>query len=190
LLPVLKQWQTGAGKHFPKGLKVHGPREHRDELQAVADKLRAVLPDLCDAYRHALVILAPDTPDAASLRARHQVELEEQNRFVLGTYAELFRVASFIEDAARASAERIRTGPSPWLATPEAQIADGLRKQLEKRGIACRNKAAEPYRCAAVWIWPYLELIGDPVPHLREALRRSVKSTPPAPVLLAWPPRQ
>jgi len=189
LLPVWKQWQTGAFKHFPKGVTVRGPRERRDDLKRVAAQLRAVLPELCDAYCDSLATLAPETPKAASLSARIRVETEEHNRFARGAYAELLRVVSMIEEAARVSDERTRTGPPTWCATPEVQIAQGLRKQLENRGIVCINKAAEPYRCAAVWIWPYLELTGDPVPHLREALRRPARSTPPTPVLLAWPPR-
>lgn len=189
LLPVWKQWQTGAFKHFPKGLKVRGPRERRDDLQATADKLRAVLPELCDAYSDALWVLGPVANDAARQRAHYLEELEKGNRFARGAHAELLRVVATIEEAARVSDERTRTGPPTWCAKPEVQIAQGLRKQLENRGIVCINKAAEPYRCAAVWIWPYLELTGDPGPHLREALRRPAKSTPPAPVLLAWPPR-
>lgn len=188
LLPVWRQWQTGAGKHFPKGLKVRGPREHRDELQAVADKLRAVLPDLCAAYRCALSVLRPPPAGADQERAGNLAELEDGNRFALGAYPELLRVVSVIEDAARASDKRIRPGPPPWLATPEAQIAGGLRQQLEERGISCRYKANEPYRRAAAWIWPYLELSGDPARHLREALSRPASGPPPAPVLPAWPP--
>jgi len=188
LLPVWKQWQTGAGKHFPKGLRVRGPRERRDDLQATADKLRAVLPELCDAYRCALSVLRPPPAGADRERADNLAELEDGNRFARGAYAELLHVVATIEEAARISDERTSTGPTSWSATPEARTARGLRLQLEQRGIVCINKAAEPYRCAAVWIWPYLELTGGPVPHLREALRRPAKSTPPAPVLLAWPP--
>ena len=116
------------------------------------------------------------------------LEKEDGNRFALGAYPELLRVVSVVEDAARASDKRIRPGQPPWLATPEAQIAGGLRQQLEERGISCRYKANEPYRRAAAWIWPYLELSGDPARHLREALSRPASGPPPAPVLPAWPP--
>ena len=187
LLPVWKQWQIGAGKHFPKGLKVRGPRERRDDLKRVADQLRAVLPELCDAYSDSLATLAPETPKGASLSARIRVETEEHNRFARGAYAELLRVVATIEEAARVSDERTRTGPPTWCAKPEVQIAQGLRKQLENRGIVCINKAAEPYRCAAVWVWSYLELSGDPMARLRQELRSPARSASPAPSLLAWP---
>ena len=187
LLPVWKQWQTGAGKHFPKGLKVRGPRERRDELQATADKLRAVLPELCDAYRCALSVLRPPPAGADRERADNLAELEDGNRVARGAYAELLRVLSTIEEAARVSDERTRTGPASWSATPEARTARGLRLQLEQRGIVCRYKENEPYRCAAVWVWSYLELSGDPMARLRQELRSPARSASPAPSLLAWP---
>jgi hypothetical protein len=187
LLPIWKQWQTGAGKHFPEGLKVHGPKEHRNELQATADKLRAVLPELCDAYRCALSVLRPPPAGADRERANNLAELEDGNRFARGAYAELLRVVATIEEAARVSDERTRTGPPTWCAKPEVQIAQGLRKQLENRGIVCRNKANGPYHRAAIWVWSYLDLTGDPADKLRNALRRTKQSASPAPSLLAWP---
>jgi hypothetical protein len=186
LLPVWKQWQTGAGKHFPAGLKVHGPRERRDELQGTADKLRAVLPELCDAYRCALSVLRSPPAGADRERADNLAEMEDGNRFALGAYAELLRVVATIEEAASFSDECTHTGPASWSATPETRVARGLRLQLEKRGIVCRNKAAEPYRHAAGWVWPYLDLTGAPARYLRDELRRNTQTTSPAPALSAW----
>lgn len=174
LRPLNSCWRGDAWQPIQTQL----PAEAEDELRTAAAALRAACKHV-DSLFYARWLLT-DPPMGASVVVSASEEDRRLSESLLAN-AELLERAAEMKQQQKGPENRSRS-------TISAQCATGLLHHLNRNGLPKNDRTKPAHNAAARWAWRYLNLPGDPLECVRNAVRGKQTPTPEhAPTLPAGP---